>query len=258
MKDKMNTRSVFYRFTLLILFAICFYGLDSQAFVHKTKIIDENTGVSGTIDPTIPEPLNFDLVRPLGAKKGEFEINTLGIFNIRGNNFFNWGPEVEFVIANGYAMEFELPFIDNELEEFKIALQGTLSDDPNNKFIHGWQTIQRVNLHDYAWEADLLYIYGYRFNRNWSTLSLVGFRQSLIDDDHNTSFLNNTSLFRRINSKVKLGIETNWQSQEFNNSDSFHQINILPQVHFELGKHYSIQLAAGTSKMIALGVRPSP
>lgn len=33
--------------------------------------------------PRIPEPMVFDLVRPLGAKRGEGEINVLGMIPLR-------------------------------------------------------------------------------------------------------------------------------------------------------------------------------
>lgn len=234
---------------LIVVLLVCVLFANNQAFAKKKKVvIDENTGVSGTIGPTIPEPLNFDLVRPLGAKKGEIEINTLGLLNIGRHDFLTWGPEIEFVLKNGYAMEFELPFANNELEELKFALQGTISDDPNNKFIHGWQTIQKIKLNNYFWQSDYLYVHGYKFDKRWSTISLTGIRQNLFDEYYATSLINNTSFFRYINSKIKMGLETNWRLDDIGLSGSQNAITLLPQVHFELGDHYSLQIGTGASR----------
>lgn len=220
-----------------------------QAFAKNEKVfVDKNTGVSGTIGPTIPEPLLFDLVRPLGAQKGEIEINTLGLLDLGGADLFTWGPELEFVFSNGYAMEFELPFANDELEELKFALQGTISDDPTNQFIHGWQTIQRVKLNDYFWQSDYLYIHGYKFDKHWSTISLTGVRQNFFDEYYATSLLNNTSVFRHTSSKIKEGVEVNWRFDDIGLSSSQTAITLVPQVHFELGDRYGLQIGAGASR----------
>ena len=38
---------------------------------------DPDEGTLSSIKPQIPEPVVFDLVRPLGAERGEFEVNSL-------------------------------------------------------------------------------------------------------------------------------------------------------------------------------------
>jgi hypothetical protein len=234
---------------VIITLVIFLLPISSGAKVKNQKIIiDENTGVSGTLSPTIPEPLNFDLVRPLGAKKGDVEINVLGLMNINEKEFFNWGPEIEFVIDNGLAMEFELPFANHELEELKFAFQKTFSKNTNKNFIHGLQTIQKVKLHDYFWQSDYLYVHGYKFKKNWSTISLSGFRQNLFNDNYGTSLINNTSIFRAINHKTKVGLESNYRLDSIGQSHQDYSLTILPQIHFELGDHYSLQLGAGATR----------
>lgn len=66
----------------------------------------------------IPEPLVFDLVRGLGARRGELEINVLGQFPVGGSNNrkIHWAPEVEGAVTDGIALELELPFEGSELE----------------------------------------------------------------------------------------------------------------------------------------------
>lgn len=70
-----------------------------------------------TVDgaPLIPEPMVFDMIRPLAAPKGELEANTLALFplNARGEDI-DWAPpEIEYAFANGWAAEFECPSIIN-------------------------------------------------------------------------------------------------------------------------------------------------
>jgi hypothetical protein len=61
---------------------------------------------------TIPEPLNFDLVRGLGARQGELEINSLADFplNNTSNRGVEWAPEIEYALFNNFAIELEFPF----------------------------------------------------------------------------------------------------------------------------------------------------
>lgn len=75
--------------------------------------------------PRIPEPMVFDLVRPLGARRGEVEFNTLGLVPLTrktrkvddvtdllglvrrspDTQGVEWAPEAEFVLTDGIALE---------------------------------------------------------------------------------------------------------------------------------------------------------
>jgi len=223
-------------------------NLKSKATLIPSAI-DENTGVSGTVFPNVPEPLHIDLVRPLGAKKGELEVNSLGVIRLGNNNFSSsWGPEIEYVIKDGLAIEFELPFENENLEELKLAFQGTLSRSDDKKFIHGWQSIHKMKINEIYSQHDLMYIHAYRINKKWSTISLSGFRQDLFNNKYSTGLINNTSFFRHINSKTKLGLETNWRLDKLGQRDRENVIAAIPQLHLELGEKYALQLGAGFSR----------
>src|SRR5690606_33047962 len=71
--------------------------------------------------PHIPEPLAFDLVRGLGARKGELEVNVL--LEVPVGGVPHWAPEVEWALADGAALELELPIRGTELEAIKFASQ---------------------------------------------------------------------------------------------------------------------------------------
>src|SRR5687768_11820624 len=85
-----------------------------------------------------PEPMIFDLVDPLGAKKGEVEINTLLDFSPRTGQL-EWSPEIEYSFADNYAVEFELPLENTFAKEYKVSLQGTFGKLDKGRMIHGWQ-----------------------------------------------------------------------------------------------------------------------
>ena len=60
--------------------------------------------------PEIAEPMVFDLVRPLGARRGELEVNALAQRNLSGpDRNVEWAPEIEYAVADGFAVELELP-----------------------------------------------------------------------------------------------------------------------------------------------------
>ncbi|MBT8181470.1 MAG: hypothetical protein KJO53_07770, partial [Eudoraea sp.] len=63
----------------------------------------------------IPEPMIFDLVRELGARQGELEINVLAEFPLNNNTsrHIEWAPEIEYAIWDNFAVEFELPIEDD-------------------------------------------------------------------------------------------------------------------------------------------------
>lgn len=103
---------------------------------------DPNEGTLSSVKPRIPEPLVFDLIRPLGAERGELEVNTL--VRYKANSAIQWVPEVGYAFAKGYGLEFELPLEDTSIDTHKAALQSTLPGPWKKKFIHGWQGIGEV------------------------------------------------------------------------------------------------------------------
>jgi hypothetical protein len=235
---------------ILILLLISSLSVSAKGLKQKLADLSKNTGVSSAVGPSIPEPMVFDLVRPLGAEKGEIEINTLGLYRLRDSRF-NWGPEIEMMISNGLGIEFEVPFDNHEMEELKLAIQGTISRHLDKKFIQGWQTIQKARLqHKAHWQMDYLYLYGIKFNPKWSALGMIGVRQDILNDHYATSLIKNFSLFRSLGPRFKLGVETNYMLEDVlsYNGNRANQLLVMPQAHMEIGRHYSIQFGAGFSR----------
>ena len=113
--------------------------------------------------PHIPEPLLFDLVRGLGSRAGEVEVNTLLVTRFRaGRVAVDWAPEVEWAFADGLALELELPMHERQLEAIKLAGQVTLPSSLAN-LTHGLQFIGEYLLTPREIELVGLYLAGVRF-----------------------------------------------------------------------------------------------
>jgi hypothetical protein len=209
----------------------------------------------------VPEPMVFDLVRPLGAKKGELEVNTLAVFPWRSVNRttdrdpfgsgqttldrgeIEWAPEIEFAFADGWAIEFELPFEGSKLEVYKLALQGTFGTAFDNHYIHGFQVIVEPTVEWRRWNSTLLYLGGIRFDEQWSALVMFGGRMDLAGRDSSETFerLVNASLFKEVREDLVLGTEVNVAV----GNRGRNQTLFTPQAHYDLNRHIQLQSGIG-------------
>jgi len=210
--------------------------------------------------PHIPEPLVFDLVRPLGAKRGEFEINTLALIPLNrravrnplpdsigllteGRSHTEWAPEVEAVIVDNLAVEFELPFEEDTLGAYKAAGQYTFGRILDGRAIHGVQGIIFYGKESGNWSPVLLYLMGMQFDENWSAMAMIGFRTEINGEDRadRTERLVNFSVFRHVRDNLTVGVETNTATSLGGAS----QILLMPQIHWEITDHWMLQAGAG-------------
>lgn len=198
----------------------------------------------------IPEPLMFDLVRGLGARQGELEINSLADFplNHASNRGVDWAPEVEYALFNNFAIEAELPLNNFKVEAYKMALQWTLGTSKNNKYIHGIQVIGETYAHKSLTELNLLYIPAYRFNKVWSAIGLFGVMFEFGEDraSKNNTILLNASVFANLNERTVVGLEINNSDPTFQKvDDNAMELLLLPQVHYAFDKGFSFQFGLG-------------
>jgi hypothetical protein len=189
--------------------------------------------------PNIPEPLSFDLVRGLGAKRGELEVNML--FEAAVGQTPHWAPELEWALADGFAVELELPIAGDRLESIKSAAQYTLPRRRQNSFIQGFQQIVEVPLSGEGTELTSLYIAGARFNPVLSVMWMVGPRVTA-EPGVPVEALNNLSIFADAHERATVGLETNLAV----GLDAV-DLLILPQLHLQLGRRFRIQLGAGVA-----------
>lgn len=213
--------------------------------------------------PSIPEPMVFDLVRGLGADKGEFEINVLSLFPLNDTgpptapdfdpfgpspgssdrNEVEWAPEVEYAIADGLAIEFELPFEGSQLEAYKLAGQLTFGTGAGEKFIHGGQVIVEPDKKFEDWELTFLYLAGIQFNKRWSSLAMVGVRpefNSRPGGEHVDGIFNLT-VFADLTDRLTSGLETNFTFGESERTS----LLLMPQLDLEITDQIQVQMGIG-------------
>ena len=225
----------------LVTLLIAFLLIDSSVFSQETDTIE-------TV--SIPEPLLFDLVRGLGAKKGELEINALGDLPLKDAATFgvDWAPEIEYALFNNFAVELEFPMNNFDLEAYKMAVQWTIGTSKNNKFIHGIQVLAESYVHDDLLELNFLYVPAYRFNKVWSAIGLFGVMLESGSDasEKNYTIILNTSIFADINDQMVVGVELNNTNASLQKiDDNYMELRILPQVHYEFHSGLSLQFGIG-------------
>lgn len=211
-------------------------------------VFGQNKAIQETV--IIPEPLMFDLVRGLGAKQGELEINSLAEIplNDASNRGVDWAPEIEYAILTNFAVEIEFPLNNFDLEAFKMAVQWTIGSSKNNKFIHGIQVLGESYIHDDILEINFLYVPAYRFNEIWSAIGLFGAMLESGSDapEKNYTIILNASVFADINENIVVGVELNNTNSTFQKiDDNKMELLVLPQLHYEFDSGFSLQLGVG-------------
>lgn len=206
---------------------------------------DPDQGGLSSIKPEIPEPMVFDLVRPLGAEKGEIEINSLFIARPGRHGRLYWAPEIEWCFAEGYAVEFELPMENMHIESYKLALQGKLPRPKRSRrrFVHGWQTIVETDDRGKHPEWYLLHLTGLKLSRSWSTFWMHGFYRENQPAGSAMAFQGNHSVFHRTWKNVNLGIESNYKGIGLRGRD----ILVVPQLHWRKDR-LNVQTGAGLNR----------
>lgn len=213
--------------------------------------------------PRIAEPMVFDLIRPLGATRGEGEINSLAIIPLRqqsrrvnevadplglvrrspdrGN--VEWAPEIEYTVCDGIAVEFEVPIENSRVEAYKAAGQVTFGTAFDHRFIHGAQTIIQYGRDSSIWTTTGLYLAGFRFDKTWSLFGMLGGRAEIIGPVSNKTveILANTTLFADVTDRLVAGVETNFNQVIRGDIE----VLVMPQVHYEVDRHWMIQAGVG-------------
>lgn len=189
-----------------------------------------------------PEPMVFDLMRGLDAKKGETEINTLLGTTFTGNDqHMLINPEIEYALADGLAVELEVP-IDKKPLSSKFGVQYTITP-PSSKFMLGLQGIYEPFLHERREDFSLSSVVNYRFTQRWSLVSMVGLRDATVlgKNDH-YAFILNISIFYEVSDKFSVGIEND--RNIYYGKEKLKALTI-PQVSWKINPRIKIQSGAG-------------
>ena len=202
--------------------------------------------------PRIAEPMIFDMMRPLGAAKGELEANTLAQAPLGGpDRTLAWAPEIEYAFADGYAVEVELPFEGGRLAEYKVGLQGAFGTIDGGRGAHGVQYLGIYDRHEGRSRHSLLYMAGTRMGTRWSMMNMIG-----VDDIRPSrraganAALFNHALFYDASPATVTGVELNVRG------GAERRVQLTPQVHHRLADKVSVQVGAGAVKERHEPVRP--
>ncbi|WCL49991.1 hypothetical protein [Leptospira sp. GIMC2001] len=210
----------------------------------------------------VPEPLNFDLIRNLGAKKGEIEGNILTTTS-KGNATI-YSPEIEYAFLDNHAVELEIAMEESFLKEGKFAYQWTMGTI--GYYQHGIQTIAKLSKKGNGETYTALYLSAYKLNDSISFLMMNGFEtfsgksyQGLnvnIHDRYNLEepkipknvksnrYLWNGNLFYDMDETWIFGLEINYRTDFKKESE----IVILPNTKYHLTKHTSFHLGLGLNQ----------
>jgi hypothetical protein len=219
-------------------------ALLATAALAQEPNLDE--GMEGTLRLKIPEPMVFDLVRPLGSKVGELEVNTLAVVGRDGR--LRWNPEIEMVVFPWLALEFELPMENTALETYKIAAQGRLKRIGSIKspYTQGWQTIFEAGRLGNPSQFAALYISAVRWSPRLSTLSLNGWQTTWSAGQRGHEALVNNTFFWQSERRPVVGLETNFRVKPQRVSSL-----LMPQIHIPLPGKFSLQCGAGAERSLA-------
>lgn len=201
---------------------------------------DPDEGTLSSVHPHIPEPMVFDLIRPLGAERGEVEVNTLFRFNAAGGHRkLQWAPEVEYAFLKGHGLEFELPMENTRIESLKAALQGTMPGPWKSRFIHGWQVLREGSRQEDLSKMNLLYLAGFKYNRKWSMFTMTGVER---ERAHEVAYalLGNYSLFFHKTKRFTYGLESNLKGSAI----TPRSLLVMPQVQLRKSR-INVQFGAG-------------
>ncbi len=202
--------------------------------------------------PHIPEPMVFDMIRPLGAPKGELETNVLGTAPLaESDRVTEWAPEAEYTFADGLAVEFEFPFADDRLTEYKLGLQGTLGTFDQGRSVHGLQYLGIYERAHGRYQHTLLYLLGHRYSARWSSMSMFGLADiSGAQSRHRNDLLVNHALFYDLTERSVLGLEINYRDGHEG------QVRLMPQVHYRLTHAVNLQFGLGLNQLHGESARP--
>jgi hypothetical protein len=190
--------------------------------------------------PHIPEPMNFDLVRGLGASRGELEVNSLFYVSRPAGEHLrlDWAPEVEWAIVDGFAVEAELPMTDRTVVAYKGAVQWT-APKISEGVVHGLQGIAEYIIDERVTELSGLYLLGGRVRRT-SLFAMVGPRFD-VGAHRGVVGLFNPSVFVDVNEALTLGLENNVVIGKPEEQAALS----LAQVHWQVSKVFRIQIGGG-------------
>lgn len=224
-----------------------------------------------TLKPKVEhaEPLYTDLMRDLGARKGEAEINVgFGVASKKGYNEYNGFIEYEWAVADRLGLEVEVPFsfnhksdnndgsiyvLNNKIEGLKLATQYTFLVNEKRKMSLAVAYVHEFEFNNFKELGHQSSVFtGMKMNpvfigaknfKNFNTLIYTGpvfehhYKEQKVDVG---ATINASMMYVLPNSKNFIGLENNMDIDR----DGFHY-TLRPQIRLAIQHNLMIGLVTG-------------
>lgn len=196
----------------------------------------------------VPEPMLFDLVRSLSARAGEKELG-VGV-NQRGDEL-EIGPELEYVLADGHAVEVEVMSPQNEHRGVKGVYQGTAGRALGGRFLHGPHLTGGYTPGRQLLESSAVYVGCLRLDPTWSMIAMGGIEGERRGEEGRFGPVVNASIFADLHHSLILGLEGTWNQP----AAGLNRYEVMPQLRWDLDETFHLQAGYGAT-LDAGQVRP--
>lgn len=250
-------------FLLLIMYSI-------QLFGQTNDTISRSVLPHNELRPKVDhaEPLYIDLMRDLGARKGEAEVNVgFGIGNHKNYNELYGFVEYEWAIADRLGMEVEVPFSfhqsnengnkisipNNKVEGLKLATQYTFLVDEKRKMSLGVAYVHEFEFNNFKQLGNQGTVFtGMHMNpvfigaKNFNQFNTILYTGPVIEHQYKKdkvevgATINASLMYVLPNSKNFIGIENNMDIDK----DGFHYY-LRPQLKLAIQHNLMIGLVTG-------------
>lgn len=215
------------------------------------------------------EPLYIDLMRDLGARKGEAEINVgFGVASHKGFNEYNGFVEYEWAAADRLGLEVEIPFSfnnkksdndgsfnipNNKVEGIKLATQYTFLVNEKRKLSMGVAYVHEFELNNFKQLGHQGAVFtGMKMNpvfiaaKNYNQFNTLLYTGPVLEHDYKSrkvevgATINASLMYVLPHSKNFIGLENNMDIDQ----EGFHY-TLRPQLKLALQHNLMIGLVTG-------------
>lgn len=250
---------------IIVLIALFF---SFQIFGQSNDSISNTTVKNYKPKVDHAEPLYIDLMRDLGARKGEAEVNVgFGIGNHKNYNELYGFVEYEWAIADRLGMEVEVPFSfhqsnengnkisipNNKVEGLKLATQYTFLVDEKRKMSLGVAYVHEFEFNNFKQLGNQGTVFtGMHMNpvfigaKNFNQFNTILYTGPVIEHQYKKdkvevgATINASLMYVLPNSKNFIGIENNMDIDK----DGFHYY-LRPQLKLAIQHNLMIGLVTG-------------
>ena len=255
--------------TTTLFTTLSYAQIANDSILPKSNLSTENIKPKKLPKVEHAEPLYIDMMRDLGARKGEAEVNVgFGLSSHKGYNEYNGFVEYEWAIADRLGMEVEVPFSfnsknsnndgktnipNNKIEGLKLASQYTFMVNEKRKLSMAVAYVHEFEFNNFKQLGHQGSVFtGMKMNpvfiaaKNYNQFNTILYTGPVVEHQYKTgeiefgATINASVMYVLPNSKNFIGIENNMDID----ADGFHYF-LRPQLRLALQKNLMIGLVTG-------------